>query len=87
MKARQIKIVIWPKEKWEMVGGKMKAIIRVMANNSFGGRLRPELNQTTAINEIKLSSHQRLLACWRGRYPTGQNMPIATGIQIAVPSS
>lgn len=87
MKIKQIKIVICPREKWEIVGGNMNAKIKVTAKSNLGGRLRPELNQTIAISETRLSTHHRLLACWRGKYPKGQKMPIATGIQTALPNS
>ena len=87
MKIKQLKIVICPREKWEIVGGKMKAMTKVTAKSNRGGRLRPELNQTIAIKDIRLSAHHRLLACWRVKYPKGQNMPSATGIQTGIPKS
>ena len=86
-KIRQVRMVICPSEKWEMVGGKMNAINNVIANSNFGGRFFPELSQTMAINAARLITNQRLLACWRGKRPIGQKMPMVTGIHIAVPIS
>ena len=75
---------IWPKKRCDTVLGKRKISSTVSISFNRAGYFCPIVMDVIAAKALMFTSHQKLFACCRSKYPSGRNNPIAIGNQTAL---